>query len=63
MRKQQGNRKKGYIYVDGSFAVDKEVFLWLVAVKDGEIIYKDKGKDLIRSYFIKCFRKFRARWQ
>lgn len=34
-----------FIYVDGSFAVDKGNYSYgLVAVKDGEIIYKDKGK-------------------
>ena len=34
-----------FIYVDGSFAVDKANYSYgLVAVKDGEIIYKDKGK-------------------
>ena len=32
------------IYVDGSFAVDKGNYSYgLVAVKDGEIIYEDKG--------------------
>lgn len=34
-----------FIYVDGSFSVDKGNYSYgLVAVKDGEIIYKDKGK-------------------
>ena len=34
-----------FIYVDGSFAIDKGNYSYgLVAVKDGEIIYKDKGK-------------------
>lgn len=34
-----------FIYVDGSFAVDKGNYSYgLVAVKDGEIIYKDNGK-------------------
>ncbi|WP_374048457.1 viroplasmin family protein [uncultured Clostridium sp.] len=34
-----------FIYVDGSFAVDKGNYSYgLVAVKDDEIIYKDKGK-------------------
>ena len=34
-----------FIYIDGSFAVDKGNYSYgLVAVKDGEIIYKDKGK-------------------
>lgn len=34
-----------FIYVDGSFSVDKGNYSYgLVAVKGGEIIYKDKGK-------------------
>lgn len=34
-----------FIYVDGSFAVDKGNYSYgLVAVNDGEIIYKDKGQ-------------------
>lgn len=33
-----------FIYVDGSFTVSKENYSYgLVAVRDGEIIYKDKG--------------------
>ena len=39
------NEKGLFIYVDGSFAVDKGNYSYgLVAVKDGKIIYKDKGK-------------------
>ena len=38
------NEEGLFIYVDGSFAVDKGNYSYgLVAVKDGEIIYKDKG--------------------
>lgn len=34
-----------FIYVDGSFAVDKGNYSYgLVAVNDGEVIYKDKGQ-------------------
>lgn len=38
------NEEGLFIYVDGSFAIDKGNYSYgLVAVKDGEIIYKDKG--------------------
>ena len=41
-----------FIYVDGSFTVDKGNFSYgLVAVNDGKIIYEDKGiGDRVESY-------------
>lgn len=41
----EGSEKGLFIYVDGSFAIDKGNYSYgLVAVKDGEVIQQDKGQ-------------------